>query len=570
MRNFFLTFFLMFFVLHGSGYATTCVPKTMTEPPAENSERYLRHGDNSYAYCGKSDDRFYDCDVNTFAVGYDRYAHQCTETGWKRISYDDIKPCDDDLLKVLIQYQYNGYTSTYNNGYDQTQYEWVLFHESIDNDSNYISINPNGSCKYPQDKFDAASEDCRTKVKGYFDVWKGENDVILCEPVEQININVTVQDADSEQPLDGVQIKYKDPFHDERDDLLTDAAGQATIEFNHSAKEIVIKFHKDGYANTSKIMSYLDAQSTPVIKLTKLPEAISGDKDDDEVTNTETPATCEDSGGTLGEDGTTCTCDSASGLKANTDNTLCECLNSNMTFNNETKKCTVSADDLANIPSNATQNTQPQQNKNERLEQATEDYKKAKENEQSLANRTLTAASTAATGLGLMTAASAYSEKQADEAAEQDMSAYLATFRCEYGKGQSSKAGNEEITLPGGNELLGYYSEYKSLADNLKNTKKALGMRPGIEQEVVYDKAESGLYKYASTGITDGAFTSLSRALTDPEGKDATEWNEQKDKTAKKLKGGAIAAGAGVAGGIGGDALMNTDMIQNIKDAFKK
>ncbi len=206
----------------------------------------------------------------------------------------------------------------------------------------------------------------------------------------------------------------------------------------------------------------------------------------------------------------------------------------------------------------------------DRLTQAQENLKLAKDTEQSFANRMLGGATTAATGLGMMTAASAYSEKQADEAAEQDMSAYLATFRCEYGKGQSSKAGNEEITLPGGNELLGYYSEYKSLADNLKNTKKALGMRPGIEQEVVYDKAESGLYKYASTGITDGAFTSLSRALTDPEGKDATEWNEQKDKTAKKLKGGAIAAGAGVAGGIGGDALMNTDMIQNIKDAFKK
>jgi len=192
-----------------------------------------------------------------------------------------------------------------------------------------------------------------------------------------------------------------------------------------------------------------------------------------------------------------------------------------------------------------------------RLNALIENYKSAKEKEQSLANRTLTAASTAATGLGLMTAASAYSEKQADEAAEQDMTAYLATFRCEYGKGQSSKAGNEEITLPGGNELLGYYSEYKSLADNLKNTKKALGMRPGIEQEVVYDKAESGLYKYASTGITDGAFTSLSRALTDPEGKDAAEWNAQKEKTAKNLKTGLIAAGAGVVGGIAGDMLIN-------------
>ncbi|MBO4480719.1 MAG: carboxypeptidase regulatory-like domain-containing protein, partial [Alphaproteobacteria bacterium] len=96
-----------------------------------------------------------------------------------------------------------------------------------------------------------------------------------------------------------------------------------------------------------------------------------------------------------------------------------------------------------------------------RLEQAEENYKKAKENEQSLANRTLTSATTAATGLGMMAAASARSEQKADADAEQDMAAYLATFKCEYGKGMSTTAGNEEITLPGGNELLNYYQEYK-------------------------------------------------------------------------------------------------------------
>ena len=205
-----------------------------------------------------------------------------------------------------------------------------------------------------------------------------------------------------------------------------------------------------------------------------------------------------------------------------------------------------------------------------RLDALIERYNEAKENEQSLANRTLTAATTAATGLGMMTAASARAEQKADADAEQDMSAYLATFKCEYGRGLTAKAGNEEITLPGGNELLEYYSEYKSLADNLKNTKKALGLRPGIEQEIVYDKAQSNLYKYSSTGITQGAFTSLSRALTDTEGADAEKWNTQKEESSQKLKGGAVAAGAGVAGGVVGNAAMNTDMIQNIKDAFKK
>ncbi len=192
-----------------------------------------------------------------------------------------------------------------------------------------------------------------------------------------------------------------------------------------------------------------------------------------------------------------------------------------------------------------------------RLDILMERYNAAKEKEQSLANRTLTAATTAATGLGMMAAASAYSEQKADEAAEQDMKAYLATFRCEYGRGQSVKSSAEEITLPGGNELVNYYQEYKALADNLKNTKKALGLRSGIENEIVYDKAESNLYKYSSKGITSGAFTSVSRALTDIEGEDAAAWNAQKEETAKKLKTGAIAAGVGIVGGVAGDYLIN-------------
>ena len=200
------------------------------------------------------------------------------------------------------------------------------------------------------------------------------------------------------------------------------------------------------------------------------------------------------------------------------------------------------------------------------MDELEDNAKAMRENEQSLANRTLTAASTAATGLGMMTAASAYSEKKADEEAEQDMKAYLATFKCEYGRGQSVKSSEEEITLPGGNELVNYYQEYKALADNLKNTKKALGLRAGIESEIVYDKAESNLYKYSSVGKTDGAFTSLSRALTDSEGEDAAAWNAQKEETAKKLKTGAIAAGAGIIGGIAGDYLINKNAPKNRVD----
>ena len=278
---------------------------------------------------------------------------------------------------------------------------------------------------------------------------------------------------------------------------------------------------------------------------------------------------CTTSGGTMGEDGK-CVCDAEKHLVINEEK--CECADG-YERNSETNECMKIANTVVAEPINDTTNTQNTESVPDEpsaLEKAEDKLKKAKEKEQSLANRTLTAATTAATGLGMMTAASARAEQKADADAEQDMTAYLATFKCEYGRGLTAKAGNEEITLPGGNELLEYYSEYKSLADNLKNTKKALGLRPGIEQEIVYDKAQSNLYKYSSTGITQGAFTSLSRALTDTEGADAEKWNTQKEESSQKLKGGAVAAGAGVAGGVVGNAAMNTDMIQNIKDVFKK
>ncbi|MBO5662287.1 MAG: carboxypeptidase-like regulatory domain-containing protein, partial [Alphaproteobacteria bacterium] len=58
-----------------------------------------------------------------------------------------------------------------------------------------------------------------------------------------------------------------------------------------------------------------------------------------------------------------------------------------------------------------------------------------KEKEQSTANKLLGGAAIGATGIGAMQAASAYSEQQADEEAEQAMKAYLATFHCNYGGG---------------------------------------------------------------------------------------------------------------------------------------
>ena len=196
--------------------------------------------------------------------------------------------------------------------------------------------------------------------------------------------------------------------------------------------------------------------------------------------------------------------------------------------------------------------------------------KAAKENETSLANRAIGAAGIGATGIGGMMALSALSEQKSDDAAERDMRAYLATFRCDYGTGGNSvKGGTSNIELPGGNDMIGLYTQYATLANDLKIRKDALGIKPGIESEVVIDKAETGLYDDVGTGITGGAYASIARALQDPNGEDAKLWNEQKKKTSEKLKTGAIVAGVGAAGSLLANIAVN-DIFSNKAQALKK
>lgn len=180
-----------------------------------------------------------------------------------------------------------------------------------------------------------------------------------------------------------------------------------------------------------------------------------------------------------------------------------------------------------------------------------------KEKEQSTANKLLGAASIGSMGIGGMQVASALAEQNADADTEREMAAYLATFKCDYGQGATIQGGESNITLPGANVLLPIYNEYTSLAADLKVRKEALGMTPGIESEVVLDAATSGLYDNAATGITDGAFTSLSRALMDENSADAAEWAAQKADTSSQLKTGAIVAGAGALVGVVGNVLIN-------------
>lgn len=122
----------------------------------------------------------------------------------------------------------------------------------------------------------------------------------------------------------------------------------------------------------------------------------------------------------------------------------------------------------------------------DKISELEEKYNLAVGREQSYANRMLGAVSIGAGGIGGMMLASGIAEQSADAAAERDMSAYLATFRCDY-----------------------------------------------------------------------GAYTSISRALSEPGGEDATEWAAQKSESQQQTQTGGIVGGSGVGIGIIGNVIIN-------------
>ena len=197
-----------------------------------------------------------------------------------------------------------------------------------------------------------------------------------------------------------------------------------------------------------------------------------------------------------------------------------------------------------------------EEEKEKKLNELRDNAKAMKEKEQSTENKLLGAAGIGATGIGGMQLASGLAEKNADEDAEMTMKAYLATFTCRYG--EKRVAGGEiDIELPGGNELVSLYSEYVTLANDLKVRKQALGVKPGIESEAILDGATTGLYDDVGTGKTSGAYASLARALQDPNGEDAKLWAAQKQEAADKIKKGAITAGVGAVGSLVANLAIN-------------
>lgn len=133
------------------------------------------------------------------------------------------------------------------------------------------------------------------------------------------------------------------------------------------------------------------------------------------------------------------------------------------------------------------------------IEELRDNAQKMRDKEQSTENKLLGAAAIGTTGIGAMNLMSGAAEQSADDDAERAMRAYLETFRCDYGRGANIRGGDVDIELPGGNDLMPLYNEYRALAAELQVTKNALGMMPGIESETILDKANTGLYDDVGT-----------------------------------------------------------------------
>lgn len=186
-------------------------------------------------------------------------------------------------------------------------------------------------------------------------------------------------------------------------------------------------------------------------------------------------------------------------------------------------------------------------------------YDDLRNNEQSDANKLLTALTTATTGIGGKELAQGVSEQNADKTNEQNMNAYIATFSCSYGNGKIVKFGPDEIELPGGNdsEMIKLRNDYFSLANNLKEIKNVLDLSPGIESSIIFDKADIRLYDNETNVNNKGVYTSFYRANALNNETDKSNIEKEQTESKNRVTAGATLVGTGVVGGIIGNMLIN-------------
>ncbi len=188
-------------------------------------------------------------------------------------------------------------------------------------------------------------------------------------------------------------------------------------------------------------------------------------------------------------------------------------------------------------------------------------------------DKAITGVSSVSMGVGGMQLAQGLGEQYADSDATSQMQGYLSGLYCTY-SGNRVSYGATGVQLNGGNELDLMREEFINKAAALKNTKQQLGLRSGIESEVVLDRATTGLYQNEGTNRGSSSFGRLSEALQDDTGRDAALIAAQQEETQNRITGGTIAIVGGAAAAIGGhtalDKLGANDKSAQIKEKYAK
>ena len=182
--------------------------------------------------------------------------------------------------------------------------------------------------------------------------------------------------------------------------------------------------------------------------------------------------------------------------------------------------------------------------------------KEKRENELSQQNRMLTGATMLATGLGGMQLAQGVAEQRSDQHGAETMDNYLASIRCGIGNNRDLKI-NESGTTPGrATEFGDAVMDAVTLAQRISNAKNHLGMQPGMEADMLSLIDTSMLYTGRGSN-TDGVANKFDTA------RERLDSNSAQNRM---IAGGAM-AGAGVAGGIAGNDLINNEDTKLTKGA---
>ena len=128
-------------------------------------------------------------------------------------------------------------------------------------------------------------------------------------------------------------------------------------------------------------------------------------------------------------------------------------------------------------------------------------------------------------------------------------------MQCRVG-GRRYDFNEKSVNVGGENSLTGLYSEYVALADDMSRRRTELEQSPGIESAIVFKREYTGLYDDVGTGVQNGTYASLYRASIGNEN-DISRIVDDAAKSETRIKTGAVVAGVGAAGSVGGNLIIN-------------